>query len=244
MFSELDKCIDIDDLYSSDYIGLDIETVQKTGHFDELSDLDKKVWVNLAKQKNFEEEVKRLGSIEELYENKGGLYPEFCKIVCVSLGIICNKQVITKSATLENLDEVGILKEVSNFFTGKNKTIVGFNVINFDLDVIFKKMLLYDLKIPKIFDTRHIKPWESSIYDIYLKWKGVRFDYHPSLEMVSNYLGFGTSKDCEVKGEDVRKFYYVDDEEKQKENIKLIAKYCEKDVEKTLNIFSKLRYLL
>jgi DNA polymerase elongation subunit (family B) len=234
--------VNVEDLYESNYITFDIETVRKTNTWEELSEYDKIVWHNLVtRQKAFEDDSKKGRTPEEIYIDKGGLFPEFLTVCAISFGIMKNGIPQIATLTLNDGTEKQIISKFGEILNSrKDVTIVGFNCVNFDIDVLYKKMIFYGIKIPKQLDLRNVKPWDAQVYDIYLKWKGTRYDIHPSLMLVSNFLGVGVSKDV-MNGSEVSGYYWVDDLKLRKKNIKLIGEYCSKDVDVTMKVFEILR---
>lgn len=234
--------MNVNDLYESNYITFDIETIRKTKTWVELSETDRYIWTNLVtRQKTFEEDIKKGKTPEDIYLDKGGLYPEYLTVCAISFGIVNQGVAKVATLTLNDGDEKYIIQKFVDVLNAKKETIlVGFNCINFDSDVLYKKLIYYGIKIPKQLDTRSLKPWEVQIYDIYLKWKGSRFDIHPSLMLVSNFLGLGTSKEA-MDGSEVNTYYYVDNKKEQKKNIQLIGEYCSRDVDVTMRVFEILR---
>jgi len=68
---------------------LDIETVSGKASYDELDDSFKKLWAIKSKQilRQYDEELEE-DTVRNLYPEKAGIFAEFGKIVCISVGIV------------------------------------------------------------------------------------------------------------------------------------------------------------
>ena len=171
-----------------------------------------------------------------MFVKRAALLPEFGKIVCISVGFILpngetkldsfydnEKDILTNCAKLLNrVDMLGFI-------------ICGHNVKNFDLPYIAKRMLINDVPLPKILPNYTIKPWESRVLDTKEVWNFNSFTGLSSLNLVCTSLGLETSKEGEVNGSNIHKYYYDNN------NTEKIKNYCEEDVKCTINLIKKLK---
>ena len=74
----------LDDIRMEHILFLDIETVPQFSGFSELPENFKELWTE--KTKTFREEK----PADEVYE-RAGIYAEFGKIICISVGIVTEK---------------------------------------------------------------------------------------------------------------------------------------------------------
>ena len=77
----------LENIRKNNILFLDIETVPAEQSFSELSDKMKELWAKKMEYSIQKEEL----SAEELY-NKAGIYAEFGKIVCISVGFFYSKE--------------------------------------------------------------------------------------------------------------------------------------------------------
>ncbi len=68
---------------------LDIETVSGESKYEELSESFQKLWKLKSRQilRKYDEEIEE-EEANELYSDKAGIFAEFGKIVCISVGIV------------------------------------------------------------------------------------------------------------------------------------------------------------
>jgi predicted PolB exonuclease-like 3'-5' exonuclease len=222
---------------------LDIETVPQFQTFKESPEVLKDLFKQKFKTKtgdvssnpSSEEEL-----WEEIWNLKAPLYPEFGKIVCISVGMIFNGKFITKSFFGDNEAELlnnfvnGKLNSQLNDTGGKNSFLCVYNGEIFDLPFISKRLIINGLNVPKIFLYPNFKPWERNfIVDIKNVWKWDVFDGAISLGLLGYSLGVSIHKD-EMDGSMVKDVYYLEND------LKKISDYCQKDVTLLFNIYSKL----
>lgn len=171
--------------------------------------------------------------MRESFNNKAALHPEFGKIVCIAVWSILEGQMYTKSIIWNEKD---ILKEFIEILErNKNKTIIWFNILNFDIPFIKKRLMMHDMCIPGPINFQGKKPWEiKNIIDVMDLWK-MGGNISTSLELICLSLWIQNPKN-KLKGSDVKKYY--------KENINKIAEYCEWDVTATIKVYFKLLSLL
>ena len=177
-------------------------------------------------------------SSNQMFVKRAALLPEFGKIVCISVGFI----VPSGETKLDSFygDEKNILISTSELLNRVDKlgfVICGHNVKNFDLPYIAKRMLINNIPVPKILPNYTIKPWESRVLDTKEVWGFNSFGGLSSLNLVCTSLGLETSKEGEVNGSNMHKYYY------DSNNIEKIKNYCEEDVKCTINLVKKLKKL-
>jgi len=191
---------------------------------------------------------------EYLYHLRAGLFPEYNKIVCISLCYTlldkATEKEITKTISFAGEDEFELLKNFSIIFSGivsqvqtstkKQPYVVGHNILLFDLPVIYKRMIMNNLLPHYLIHADQVKPWEKFAVDTRNIWKAGDRNGDASLNTVCYALGVTSSKDGEhnMDGSQVGKEYH------QEKNIEGIAHYCEEDVEvlhKIFTIYSNLK---
>jgi DNA polymerase elongation subunit (family B) len=160
--------------------------------------------------------------------------------VCLSASRIIDGETFTSSITITKHNSDENLIKIFCLLLAKNTNYIlsGFNINSFDIPVITKKAIKYGISIPKQLNIWKWKPWEKPVFDIFDFWK-VGSSGWPSLETVSGFLDCGNPKDV-MHGNEVKEYYYVEDDDLHLNNIKKIQKYCEGDVISCVNIFQKI----
>lgn len=213
---------------------LDIETVPIVKDFSELDETYQKLWID---KHQFFRDVKDL-SPAETFSNKGGIYAEYGKIICISVGYLhVDKKVREfRIKSFNGHDEAQILKDFSAIlkksFNTKKNNICGHNVKEFDIPYICRRMLVNNIEIPKIINVGGIKPWETQYIDTLQLWKFGDYKNFTSLKLLAHLFNLPTPKD-DIEGKDVAKVYW------EKNDLERISLYCQKDVLTTAQLFFK-----
>ena len=218
----------------SKIIFIDIETVPVVYNFNELDERGQDLW---NKKTRFLQEREEK-SAEEIYE-KAGIYSEFAKVICISIGLLVQKggekQIRLKS--FANEDEKVLLQEFINLLNSKFQSIdyilCAHNGKEFDYPFLARRILINGLKLPEILNTAGKKPWEIKHLDTMELWKFGDYKHYTSLELLTYVFNIPTPKD-DIDGSQVAKVFYED------KDLDRIIVYCEKDVIATVQLF--LRY--
>ena len=214
---------------------LDIETVPANADFSELDDDWKKLWEEKSKYFRERDEI----SIEDSYE-RAGIYAEFGKIVCISVGFL--RQVKGerryRTTSFYSDDESQLLHDfanlLNNHYNSRDHMICGHNVKEFDIPFIARRMLVNGIHLPHILDIAGKKPWEINHLDTMELWKFGDYKNYTSLKVLAKLFGIPTPKD-DIDGSQVARVYY---EEKDLDRIEV---YCRKDVLATAQLVLKYR---
>lgn len=211
-----------------DILFFDIETAHGDNNFDETSPLYD------AWEYDHMRNVETIEELKELYMSKAALYGEYGRIVCITIGAIRNGEIILKSFSDEN---EGKLLENFNESVAKfsnNKTwLCGHNILDFDIPFVAKRCLANGVPLHTLFDTAHLKPWETAVLDTAILWKATGWKKQ-SLISVLSAMGLPSPKD-DISGKDVGRVFYEG-------GIERIVTYCEKDVVACANLIRKWRY--
>jgi hypothetical protein len=220
----------LDDIKIESVLFLDIETVPQYPAYTDLPDRFKELWSEKAK--TFREEK----PAEEVYQ-KAGIYAEFGKIICISVGIVTEKP--ERKLRLKSFcgDNEKILLE--EFFTMLNKhfcksdsLLCAHNGKEFDFPYIARRGLINGLKIPVILDNSGKKPWEVKHLDTLELWKFGDYKHYTSLNLLTAVFGIPSPKD-DISGSDVSRVYYAEND------LSRIVHYCEKDVLSVVQLYLK-----
>jgi 3'-5' exonuclease len=213
---------------------IDIETVRSHQLYEDMPERLQSQWDRKSTFFRSEKEE----TPKELFEDKGGIYAEFGKVVSISVGFFTyvGSELSIRVKALYNEDEnilLGEFVELLRKFDGKNLTLCGHNGKEFDFPYLCRRMLVNGIKLPLVLDTAGKKPWEVNHLDTMEMWKfGDRKNF-TSLELLATLFDIPTSKDA-IDGSQVSTVYY------EEKDLEKIAKYCSKDVVVTAQLLLKL----
>ncbi len=217
---------------------IDIETVPQYIGYDHLPDDVRQFWDIKAQQ------LTQGNSLAEEVYNRAGIYAEFGKIICISLGFfsvdehgVPNQFKVT---SFFGHDEKEILFDFFKLFNDNKLPgfkIAGHNVKEFDVPYISRRALINDLKIPEQIDYSSKKPWEVDMIDTLQLWKFGDMKSYISLNLMSNILGVPSPKD-DIDGSQVFNVYY-----NENGGLERIKTYCEKDVITVANLLLRLKQM-
>jgi len=213
----------LDNLKIEDVLFIDIETVPAVSDFELLDDSMKVLWERKSKQIKTEEQ-----SAGEVYE-KAGIYAEFGKIICISAGLIVEKNPLSlRLKSFYGDDEKVILEDFSAMLSKfakapKEALLCAHNGKEFDYPYIARRMIINKVKIPALLDNAGKKPWEVKLLDTMDLWKFGDYKNYTSLDLLTTILGIPTPKD-DIDGSKVAGIYFGEND------IERIVRYCEKDV--------------
>ncbi len=214
---------------------LDIETVPQTYQFPDLDEETRHLFE--AKTRFMQNEEK---SYEQLYNDRAGIYAEFGKIVCISVGFVRETSTgrMIRMKSFYHDDEETLLKQFKSLLDDHYNTpyhiLCGHNAKEFDFPYICRRMLINGIKLPAVLDIAGKKPWEISHLDTLELWKFGDYKAFTSLALLCHVFNIPTPKD-DISGADVARVYY---EEHDLERIKV---YCEKDVVALIQLFLRMK---
>lgn len=222
---------------------LDIETVSGKASYYDLDDTFKYLWGLKSKQvlRKYEEALTE-EELAESYTDKAGIFAEFGKIICISVGIVVrdkNKKLSVRLNSYASDDEKKLLQDFSSLVTQhyndtNKRFFCGHNIKEFDIPYICRRMVINQLPLPHSLNLAGKKPWENKhLLDTLTLWKFGDYKHYTSLKLLAAVLGFPSPKD-DIDGSEVGRVYW------QEDDLKRIAIYCEKDVIATIQLF--LRY--
>lgn len=234
----------IDQIDIGKVLFLDIETVSGEGTYADLSEPMQGLWKLKCRSvlRQYDEEIDD-DTAAELYPEKAGIYAEFGKIVCISVGIVrrdkTDKKLGIRLKSFADKDEKALLEEfakvVDEYYGNPNVYyLCGHNIKEFDIPYVCRRMVVNQLPLPFTLDLYGKKPWETKhLLDTMELWKFGDYKSYTSLKLLAAVLGFPSPKD-DIDGSEVGKVFW------EEGDLKRIALYCEKDVLATAQLF--LRY--
>ena len=225
----------LNNIDTSKILFLDIETVPQVYRFQDLNDTSKSLW---SKKTKYLQEKDQL-SAEEVYE-KAGIYAEFGKIICISVGFLIQAkgEMQIRLKSFSSLNEKKLLQEfidlLNTHYNHNSYILCAHNGKEFDFPYISRRLLVNEMKLPILLNNAGKKPWEINNIDTLDLWKFGDYKHYTSLELLTNIFNIPTPKD-DIDGSQVAKIFYED------QDIDRIINYCEKDVIATIQLFQKYR---
>ncbi|SFD04814.1 hypothetical protein SAMN05518672_101207 [Chitinophaga sp. CF118] len=204
---------------------LDIETTPGVASFDKLPERMKPLWLD----KNAKTAPESADG-EDAYADRAGLYAEFGKVVCISVGFfyVENNRYQLRIKSFADDDEKIVLNsflELINKFYIKfpRFQFAGHNIREFDLPFICRRSVIHQLSLPQPLQLHGFKPWEIPMLDTMLLWRFGDFRHYTSLKLLTAILDIPTPKD-DIDGSMVGKVYW------EERDLDRISSYCQKDV--------------
>jgi 3'-5' exonuclease len=210
---------------------LDIETVPASPAYATLDDRMKKLWDRKSERIRQAE----TDSPESLY-GRAGIYSEFGKIICISVGSYRKSELRIKS--FAGHEELTILTEfaklVDQYYNRQEHLLCAHNGKEFDYPFLARRMLINGIHVPAILDTAGKKPWEVNHLDTMELWKFGDFKNYTSLDLLAAIFDIPTPKG-DIDGSMVGEVYWV------QHDLDRIVSYCCRDVLTVAQIVRKYR---
>jgi DNA polymerase elongation subunit (family B) len=199
---------------------LDIETVSAMKSFDDLPERMQHLWC-----KKFELIKKSDDETPFSIYERAGIYAEFGKIICISVGFFNGNRFRIKS--FYSHDEKDLLSDFADMlnkhYCNADSMLCAHNGKEFDFPFIARRMIVNGIEIPYILRVAGKKPWETSFIDTMELWKFGDYKSYTSLDLLTAVLDIPTPKD-DINGSEVGRVYW------QENDIERIKVYCQKDV--------------
>lgn len=223
----------IDKIKLDNILFLDIETVPEEENF-KLLDQEKQYLFESKTHYQRKDEF----TPEEFYD-RAGIWAEFGKIICISVGYFTTKGDIRNFRVTSFFgEEATILKDFSNLlnnhYNQPQHLLCGHNAKEFDFPFIARRMIINQIEIPSKLNLFGKKPWEVPHLDTMELWKMGDYKHFSSMRLLTKVLQIPSPKD-DIDGSEVAYVYYVE------KDIDRIINYCEKDVIAVAQIFLRFR---
>ena len=225
--------------FLKDLIFLDIETVSGHPDFDSLDEPLQKMWRKKAEFLRNDQEY----SAEELYFDRAAIYAEFGKIICISVGFLYydeNDQLNIRIKAIHGDDEKKLLQDFVGLIHEKmdesNIQLVGHNAKEFDFPYLCRRMIINGITLPPYLQMAGKKPWEIKHIDTMELWKFGDYKSFTSLALLTQIFNIPSPKE-DIDGSDVNRVYY------HEKGLDRIAKYCNRDVFATAQVYLKIKGL-
>ena len=214
-----------------DVLVLDIETVPQFPSFEELPKNMQNLWdLKTTYQRKNEESA-------EAFYSKAGIWAEFGKIVCISVGMFANKQSFRVKSYYGH-DEKELLSGFLNLLSTQpnHLSLCAHNGKEFDFPYLCRRLLINGLQIPAQLELSGKKPWEIHHLDTLELWKFGDYKNYTSLNLLAAVFNIPTPKD-DIDGSMVGEIYWKEND------VKRIKNYCRKDVVTTARLLQKFKGL-
>lgn len=212
---------------------LDIETVPEVENFQDLDTTKQELWDSKSQYQRRDDLT-----AEEFYE-RAGIWAEFGKIICISVGYFKNLN-DTRNFRVTSFygEEDKLLKDFKNLlithFSQNKHLLCAHNGKEFDFPYIARRMIIHNIELPYKLNLFGKKPWEVPHLDTLELWKFGDYKNYTSLKLLTNILGIPSPKG-DIDGSQVYKVFYQD------KDIDRIIQYCEKDTIAVVQILLRLR---
>lgn len=206
---------------------IDIETVPQYASFHELSPAMQQLWAAKHATLHIENET-----AEDGYLKRAGIYAEFAKIVCISMGYFhydkANDKRSFRIKSFHGDDEKVLLLSftglINKYYNDSEQyAFCGHNIKEFDVPFLCRRLLINRIPFPDLLDVSGKRPWETPYVDTFQLWKFGDHKNFTSLKLLAEILGIPTPKDI-IDGKDVCRVYW------QEKGLPVIVEYCQKDV--------------
>lgn len=228
--------VEVGNHFLQDILFIDIETVPQAEGYEKLDPQWQKLWDKKAARLARNDE-----SPAELYP-RAGIYAEFGKIICISVGFIVETEE-SRSFRVKSFygeDERQILENFCGLLAGsyysKTHFLCAHNGKEFDFPYLCRRILVNNIEMPDILDLAGKKPWDVKHLDTMQLWKFGDFKSYTSLELLAKVFGIDTPKD-DIDGSDIYAVFYQD------KNLERIRNYCEKDVVTLAGVYLRMNGL-
>lgn len=219
---------------------LDIETVSEKPEFGELDPNFQKLWTHKSRQ--FVDDNTDMEAVGQSYQSKAGIFAEFSKIVCISVGFLRKegKDWFFRLKSFYGDDEKNILEDFSklinrNYNNPLSSYLCGHNIKEFDIPFMCRRMVINGLEIPDVMQVSGKKPWEIKHFiDTLELWKFGDYKNFTSLNLLAAVLNVPSPKD-DIDGSQVGRVYW------EEKDLPRIAVYCQKDVQTVMKVLMRLQ---
>ncbi len=200
---------------------LDIETVPEVADYKQLNPIMQELYAAKTQYQRAEEIT-----AEDFY-HKAGIWAEFGKIICISVGFFTNASLNQFRVKSFYGDEVELLTDFKNLLNTKfdkpQHILCAHNGKEFDFPYIARRMIIQQIALPEKLQLFGKKPWEITHIDTLELWKFGDYKHYTSLKLLTSILGIPSPKG-DIDGSQVAQVYY------EAKDLMRIVRYCEQDV--------------
>lgn len=178
------------------------------------------------------------GETAEEYYSRAGIWAEFGKIICISIGVFTKNDGKTglRVKSFASDDEAILLQGFIDLLNKQPSSLLlcAHNGKEFDFPYLCRRMLINCMQIPKQLQISGKKPWEIPHLDTLDLWKFGDYKNYTSLNLLAAVFNIPTPKD-DIAGSDVHRVYWNEN------NLERIKTYCQKDVITTAQLLVRFK---
>ena len=221
---------------AKNFLLLDIETVSSFASYEQLPERMQQLW---DKKVTTLRKADDTTSNADFFYQRGAIYSEFGKIVCIAFGAYYwneKDEMSFKVKSFSGDDEVKLLldfKAILEKYPPNELIMCAHNGKEFDFPFLCRRMLIHGIEIPKALQITGKKPWDILHQDTMDLWKFGDYKSYTSLDLLAAVFDIPGSKN-EMSGDQVTKVYYEDND------LEKICRYCREDVVVLGQIYLKL----
>ena len=211
---------------------IDIETVSATAHFEELSEEMQTLWMKKSQKFKIDKDREMTPILAAgFYREKAGIFAEFAKIACITVGYLSNDKGEETALRLKSFagEEKALLEEFNDLLNNHyarpdEHYLCGHNIKEFDVPFLCRRCVVNGIELPHLLNISGKKPWQvAHLLDTMELWRFGDYKNYTSLVLLAGTLGIPSPKD-DIDGSMVGHVYWEEDD------IDRIITYCEKDV--------------
>src|SRR5688572_20155950 len=204
-----------------DILFIDIETVASTNDYASLDERMKTQWARKAGF--FRRDPSQTD--EDLFHDRAGIYAEFGKIVCISVGKFFDHEsgeMGLKTKVYCGHDESLLLGEFKSMLERMDSSTLRFCAHNgkeFDYPYLCRRMLINGIPLPPALNLSGKKSWEVQHLDTLELWKFGDYKHYTSLDLLAAIFNIPSSKN-KIDGSQVNYVYHTE------QDLQKIGEYC------------------
>lgn len=223
---------------------LDIETVSEQAEYSALTEEFQHVWRLKSKKFNVNREVPSEEDAAEYYSDKAGIFAEFAKVVCISVGYLVDSKdgFKVRLKSFASANEIEVLEAFKGLMDShyNNPTvhkICGHNINEFDVPFLSRRYIINQMELPKLLQISGKKPWQiTHMLDTMVLWRFGDYKNYTSLVLLATSLGVPSPKD-DIDGSQVGNVFWKEGD------VDRIAVYCQKDVVTVVQVLLRMMRL-
>ena len=225
---------------------IDIETVPGCADYAQLPDRLKILWDKKSRVllRRTSGEPCSEQEIAELYLEKAGIFAEFGRIICISVGFLTSgypdKEGILRIKSFSgDISERDLLLQFTQmiheyYHDPQNCWLCGHNIKEFDIPYLCRRLIVNEIPLPEVLQLAGKKPWEMKhLLDTMDLWKFGDLKGYISLDLLAAVLDVETPKG-DIDGSMVGHVFWTEND------IHRITVYCEKDVLTVVRILHRM----
>lgn len=227
-----------DEIANEGVLFFDVESAPAFSSFAQMPEPLQQQWLRLAARLQPQQEAVDDAVAEALYQEKAGIFAEFARVVCISFGMLIqrNGDFIFRIKSCLGNNEIQILQEFARVLDNDRiRYLCAHNGREFDVPFLGRRYLINNLPVPKKIDLRLKRPWDEEarrIIDTMELWSFGDRKSFTRLELLCAVFNIPSPK-LIMSGAQVGDTFW------HEQNLDKIAAYCESDVLATARLYMR-----